>query len=241
MDAFSDGLRKELSGKAAQLLGAADRAAAACDQATRLSAEAVRDLGAPPVSGEGDALQRLATEAAARQRALQRFLDEVDLYAPAELLMAERLLLRLAAPEGAATIDPAGPLAALGEQLLRDGRGSELLGVWVTRTAPLCRWTLIEPAAGEALRPDLHECRDGPAEGAKIGRLLVPGVLRPDGSVLARARVSLEGDSAEAAEWAKALRDPAPAPAAPGAASPGAAGSDELSVSDEDVEAVEDL
>lgn len=236
VDAFSDGLRKELSGRATQLLGAADRAAAACDQATLLAAEAVRDLGAPPLGSEGDALRRLATEAAARQRALQRFLDEVDLYAPAELLMAERLLQRLASPgqEGSAPPDPAGPLSSLGEQLLRDGRGSELLGVWVARAAPLCRWTLIEPRAGDPLFPAQHEAKDAPAEGAIIARLLVPGVLRPDGSVLARARVSLEGDSAEAAEWAKALREPLPP-------QPAAAAPSEFAVSDEDVEQVEDL
>jgi hypothetical protein len=257
VDAFSDGLRKELSGRASQLLGAADRAAAACDHATRLAAEAVRDLGAPPLGSEGDALNRLAREAAARQRALQRFLDEVDLYAPAELLMAERLLLRLstAGPEGATDPDPAGPLSALGEQLLRDGRGSELLAVWVTHAAPLCRWKLIEPPVGEPLNPALHETKEGAAAGARIARLLVPGVLRPDGSVLVRARVSLDGDSAdaEAAELAKDLLDspqavPASAAASvPTSTSPSASASGlpsataSLEMSDEDVEEVEEL
>jgi trimeric autotransporter adhesin len=232
VDAFSDGLRKELSGRAAQLLGAADRGAFLCDEATRLAAEAVRDLGAPPLGSEGDALHRLATQAAARQRALQRFLDEVDLYAPAELLMAERLLARLApaAQEGTLDLDPAGPLSALGEQLLRHGRGSELLAVWVARAAPLCRWTLIEPRVGDPLRLALHEAKDGGAEGALIARPLLPGVLRPDGSVLVRARVSLENDSAEAAEWAKALRDPPPAASA--SASDSASASSPASASD---------
>jgi len=143
------------------------------------------------------------------------------------------------------------------------------MGTMPPATAPLCRWTLIEPRVGDPLRLALHEAKDGGAEGALIARPLLPGVLRPDGSVLVRARVSLENDSAEAAEWAKALRDPPPAASAsasdsasasspasasdstsasstsPASASASASASAtpsaEIAVSDDDVEVLEDL
>jgi hypothetical protein len=196
IDSFAEGLRAELRGRATQLLGASDRAVLACDKAAQLAVEAEQQLGAPAGGEEDRELRRLAAEAATRQTSLQLFLAEVDLYAAAELAIADRLLERLGAnppAPGQLSPDPAGPLSALGESLLRKGPFGQLLGAWVESAAPLCGWTLIEPRRGDELRPDLHEVEDdGGRRGAPIGRVLVPGVRRGDGSILSRARVALE-------------------------------------------------
>jgi hypothetical protein len=230
IDSFAEGLRSELRGRATQLLGAADRALLACDQAARLAAEAEQQLGAPAGGDEDRELRRLAAEAAARQTSLQLFLAEVDLYAASELAIADRLLERLAAnppAPGQLSPDPAGPLSALGESLLRKGPFTQLLAAWVESAAPLCGWTLIEPRRGDEVRPDLHEVEaDGGRRGAPIGRSLVPGVRRQDGSIVARARVALE--DVGAAPEAQGLSAAPPSPA-------------EFVVSDSEVEEAHDL
>ena len=230
IDSFAEGLRTELRGRATQLLGAADRAVLACDKAARLAAEAEQQLGAPAGGDEDRELRRLAADAATRQTSLQLFLAEVDLYAASELAIADRLLERLGAnppAPGELSPDPAGPLSALGESLLRKGPFAQLLAAWVESAAPLCGWTLIEPRRGDEVRPDLHEVEaDGGRRGAPIGRVLVPGVRRRDGSIVARARVALE-DAGVAPEVEK-LRAELPSPA-------------EFVVSDSEVEEVHDL
>jgi hypothetical protein len=230
IDSFAEGLRAELRGRATQLLGTSDRAVLACDQAARLAADAEQHLGAPAGGEEDRELRRLAAEAATRQTSLQLFLAEVDLYAAAELAIADRLLERLGAnppAPGQLSPDPAGPLSALGESLLRKGPFAELLGAWVQSAAPLCGWTLIEARRGDEVRPDLHEVEsDGGRRGAPIGRVLVPGVRRRDGSILARARVALE--DAGVAPEVTGLRAELPVPAA-------------FVVSDSEVEEMHDL
>jgi hypothetical protein len=230
IDSFAEGLRSELRARATQLLGAADRALLACDKAARLAAEAEQQLGAPAGGDEDRELRRLAGEAATRQTSLQLFLAEVDLYAASELAIADRLLDRLGAnppAPGQLSPDPAGPLSALGESLLRKGPFTELLAAWLESAAPLCGWTLIQPRRGDEVRPDLHEVEaDGGRRGAPIGRVLVPGVRRQDGSIVARARVALEdvGASPEA-------QGPSAAPTSPA----------DFVVSDNDVEEMHDL
>jgi hypothetical protein len=230
IDSFAEGLRSELRGRATQLLGAADRALLACDKAARLAAEAEQQLGAPAGGDEDRELRRLAAEAATRQTSLQLFLAEVDLYAASELAIADRLLERLGAnppAPGQLSPDPAGPLSALGESLLRKGPFTALLAAWVEGAAPLCGWTLIQPRRGDEVRPDLHEVEaDGGRRGAPIGRVLVPGVRRQDGSIAARARVALE--DVGAAPEVQGLSAAPPSPA-------------EFAVSDNEVEEVHDL
>jgi hypothetical protein len=91
----------------------------------------------------------------------------------------------------------------------------------------LCGWTLIQPRRGDEVRPDLHEVEaDGGRRGAPIGRVLVPGVRRQDGSIAARARVALE--DVGAAPEVQGLSAAPPSPA-------------EFAVSDNEVEEVHDL
>lgn len=197
IEAFADGLRVELRERVASQRSQAEQAAARCDKAAALAVEAERALRAPQ-EGISDQLRATSAQVAAREQALQRVYAEVDLYAAADLPLAERLVARLL--EGPAVPDPAGPLERQAQSMVRAARGENAeLRAWLVRGAALCGWELIDPPAGEPLSPQLHVAVD--SGGDRVARVAAPGVRRKDGSVLCRARVEVspEARAAEAA------------------------------------------
>ena len=180
VEAFAEGLRSELRGRAVALTEAADKRSTLLDKAGLLALEAEQSLGG--AAGVAEELQQQAQGAAARAQGLRRVADEADLYAPGELSVAGALLDRL----GAAG-DDVGPsrLRALAEPLF--SRSAEpAVAAWLARAAPLCRWSLIAPSPGAPADAALHEI-DGDEQ--MVSRLLAPGLLAADGTVLRRARV----------------------------------------------------
>ncbi|HKC60612.1 MAG TPA: hypothetical protein VKB92_11045 [Myxococcales bacterium] len=197
IEAFADGMRVELRERVASQRSQAEQAAARCDKAAALAMEAERALRAPQ-EGISDQLRATSAQVAAREQALQRVYAEVDLYAAADLPLAERLVVRLL--EGPAVPDPAGPLERQAQSMVRAARGENAeLRAWLVRAAALCGWELIDPPAGEPLSPQLHVAVD--SGGDRVARVAAPGVQRKDGSVLCRARVEVspEARAAEAA------------------------------------------
>src|SRR5258708_5217676 len=85
IDAFAEGLRAELRGRATQLLGESDRAVLACDKAARLAVEAEQQLGAPAGGEEDRELRRLAAQAAPRPNPPQPLPAHVGPYAAARV------------------------------------------------------------------------------------------------------------------------------------------------------------
>ena len=181
VEAFADGLRAELKSRAEGLAAAAEKTSTALDRAEILAADAERTLGA--ASGAAEALRLKAQEAGARARGLRRVAEEVDLYAPGELSVAGALLDRLGdVPDQGAAL---GLLRAQAEALLVRSAAPEV-SAWLERAAPVCGWTLIAPAPGEAVDPALHEA-DGSAPA--VTALLSVGARGPGGEMLRRARV----------------------------------------------------
>ena len=188
VEAFAEGLRDELRVRVKEQLDASARTSAVCDRAAALAAEAEQSLGAPR-NGTAQRMRTMSALAAARQQALRRVQEEVDLYQPPDLLVAAQLVSRL--EEKPSEPEPTAPLQALAEQLVRSAQGTDLplRSEWLARTSTLCNWTLIEPAGGQSYDPELHDAVS--AGGEQIAALAAPGLRRHDGSVLARARVLL--------------------------------------------------
>ena len=189
VDAFAEGLRDELRVRITEQLGTARRSTEICDRAAALSAEAEQSLGAPR-DGTSQKLRATASATAARQNALERVAEEVDLYQTADLPVAAQLVSRLEdGPAQLDTPDPAKPLQTQAEALVRAARGpgAEERASWLKRAAALCGWTLIDPVTGEVVRDELMQVLD--TGGNHIVSVASPGLRAHDGSVLVRARV----------------------------------------------------
>jgi hypothetical protein len=193
VDAFAEGLRGELRGRTNAALERGKKDSQAADKAAALAAEAAL-LGAPP-DGTAERLRETAAEGAARLTGLRRLLDELDLYAAAELPMADRLLVRL---EDAGTmVDPAAALEPLAQAVVRGTGGSDSRErtAWLERAAALNGWQLLAPKAGEPFDEGLHKSVAG--SGPQIEGVVCPGLRRADGSPLVRARVRTRPGAAE--------------------------------------------
>jgi hypothetical protein len=199
IDPFAEGFRAELRDRLAAHRKHAQETAARCDKAAALSVEAERALRAPQ-EGLSKHLLKLSADAAARVQALERVLAEIDLYAAADLPLAERLVARLV--EGPVAPDATGPLERQAQALIRAARTvNPELRAWLTRAAALCAWELIDPAPGEPLSQKAHVAVD--SGGDRVARVAAPGVRRKDGRILCRARVQVSAE-ARAAEVATA-------------------------------------
>lgn len=195
IDAYAEGLRKELVALATAALARACSDADRSDKAATLAVEAER-LGAP-ADGTAQRLRDAATHAAARQDALDRLAREIDFYQAADLPLAERLLKKL--DDGPHPPDPAPSLEPVAQAVARaakegDGEGRR---DWVKRCMALCGWQLLDPSPGDPVNPDWHHALEG--GGATVRRVVSPGLKRADGSALVRARVHLEAAEPEPA------------------------------------------
>jgi hypothetical protein len=191
VDAFAEGLRKELHASISTELEKAVTTTFRLDHAAGLALEAERTVGEAAVP-HSDALRAASAEATAREEGLRRLQEEVDLYTGGDLPLAERLLSRF---DGQKPLDPAAPLEALAKALAAAPGPEEDLSKWLARAAPLCGWTLIEPSANDPVDGE-HEARE---PGEVVQRVLVPGVKRSDGSLLLPARILAAARGAEGA------------------------------------------
>lgn len=188
VEAYAEGLRNELRARAQASLQRARSDAERCDKAAALAAEAEM-LGAPR-DGTAQRLREASAQSGARESALQRIAEEIDLYEPADLPVAQQLLSRL--EDGPAAPDPAPSLEPVAQAVVRGARGGDCRPrtAWLKRGAALCGWQLVEPARGEAVSPEWHQAVD--AGGSTVVRLACPGLKRADGSGLVRARVHVD-------------------------------------------------
>src|SRR5207253_10964187 len=104
VEAYAEGLRHELRATAAAAFSRARTDTERCDKAAALAAEA--ELLGAPADGTAQRLRDASALAAARETALQRLSEEMDLYGAADLPMAAQLLRKL--EEGPVAPDP-GP------------------------------------------------------------------------------------------------------------------------------------
>ena len=183
VDAYADGLRRELHEKVSAVLEASEKATHLLDYAAGLALDAEKTLGEAAVA-RSDELRSASAQAMAREEGLRRMQEEVDLYSGADLPIAERLLSRF--QEGKA-FDPKPALESLAQALAAAPTPEEELTGWLSRAATLCGWTLIEPKANEPVSAGIHDAREA---GEVVQRVLVPGVKRGDGSVIVRARIA---------------------------------------------------
>jgi hypothetical protein len=196
VDAYADGLRKELHASISTELEKAVVATSRLDHAAGLALEAERTLGEAAVQ-HSDALRAASAEATAREEGLRRLQEEVDLYSGGDIPLAERLVSRFR--DGQKPLEPAGPLEALAKALALAAGPDEDLSKWLQRAAPLCGWTFLEPSANDPVDAELHEPREPGEPGEIVQRVLVPGVKRSDGSLLLRARIVAAARGAESA------------------------------------------
>jgi len=183
VDAYADGLRREMYQKISALLEQSVKTTHVLDHAAGLALDAEKTLGetAAPTSDE---LRSASAQAMAREEGLRRMQEEVDLYSGADLPIAERLLSRF---EDGKPFDPKPALETLARALAASAGLEQEVSGWLSRAATLCGWTLVEPKENDAIDAAVHDVR---APGSVVGRPLVPGVKRQDGSVLVKARVA---------------------------------------------------
>jgi hypothetical protein len=189
VDAYAAGLRTELMARGEAAVARGRKESERADKAAALAAEATQ-LGAPR-DGTAERLWEISAQGGARLSALQRLLDEIDLYAPADLPIAQQLMTRLEdvppAPEVAVSLEPVAQAvvrAALGAD-------AEERTAWLTRTGALCGWQLVAPEPGSAFDAEWQQAVDG--GGPKLAAVACPGLRRMDGSGLVRARVTTAG------------------------------------------------
>jgi len=222
VEAYAEGMRTELlaRGKAAVVRGR--RESERPDKAAALAAEAAQ-LGAPR-DGTAGRLWEISAQGGARLSALQRLLDETDLYPPADLPIAQQLMTRLedvpAAPDVTVSLEP------VAQAVVRAALGTygEERTAWLNRAAALCGWQLVTPEPGAAFDAEWQQAVDG--GGSKLASVACPGLRRMDGSGIVRARVMtftpsepveepMAGPLAEPAQASLDLGLPPAPPAAP--------------------------
>ena len=190
VDAYADGLRRELYEKVTAALEGSAKATHLLDYAAGLALDAEKTLGDSAIA-RSDELRSASAQAMAREEGLRRLQEEVDLYSGADLPIAERLLSRFQTVE---PFDPKPALESLAQALAGAAMPEDELSAWVSRAATLCGWTLIEPNVNEPVNVEIHDVRE---PGEVVRRMLVPGVKRGDGSVLVRARIAAGGERKE--------------------------------------------
>jgi hypothetical protein len=217
VEAYAEGLRNELRARAQTSLQRARSDSERCDKAAALAAEA--ELLGAPGDGTAERLRDASGLAGARESALQRIADEIDLYEPADLPVAQQLLSRL--EDGPAPPDPAPSLEPVAQAVVRAAKGGDCRPrtAWLKRGAVLCGWLLVEPPRGSAVEPEWHQAVD--SGGSMVVRLACPGLKRADGSGLVRARVQVDpavASQPEEPEEPKAVPEPLepPPPSPPG-------------------------
>jgi hypothetical protein len=183
VDAYADGLRRELHEKVSAVLDESVKATHLLDYAAGLALDAEKTLGEGAVASS-DELRSASSQAMTREEGLRRLQEEVDLYSGADLPIAERLLSRF---QDGKQFDPKPALETLAQALAAAAAPEEELSAWLSRAATLCGWTLIEPKAGEPIDGTVHDARE---PGEVVGRALVPGAKRADGALIVRARVA---------------------------------------------------
>jgi hypothetical protein len=196
VDAYADGLRGELRAKASAAAAQARTDVERCDRASALAAEA--ELLGSPRDGTSQRLREASALAAARRSSLERLAGELEFYAAGELPLSAQLLARLA--ESPAAPDPAPSLEPVAQALVRAAKGSDCKPrtAWLRRAAALCGWELVEPQRGDPARADL--CKPVDEGGDVVVRLASPGLRRPDGATVVRARVQVDPAAASAPE-----------------------------------------
>ena len=248
VDAFADGLRKELRERAAAALLRARPEMERSEKIAALAAEA--ELLGAPNDGTADRLRDADGLVAARETALEKLVEEIEFYAPADLPVAEKLLARL--EDGPSAPDAPSALEPVAQALVRAAKGKDCTSrtAWLKRAAALCGWQLVEPSPGEPLQEEWHVAID--SGGAQIVRIASPGLKRADGSKLVEARVLV--DPAAISMEIEAEEAAAPAPEAELRADPpterislalaaevAAAVESHFEITDEDVEESHDL
>jgi hypothetical protein len=183
VDAYADGLRRELHHKISAILDESVRATHSLDYAAGLALDAEKTLGEAAVASS-DELRSASAQAMTREEGLRRMQEEVDLYSGADLPIAERLLSRF--QEGQ-QVDPKPALESLAQALAASATAEEELSAWLSRAATLCGWTLIEPKADDPVDAAVHDVRE---PGPVVARALVPGVKRADGAIIVKARIA---------------------------------------------------
>ncbi len=211
VEAYAEGLRAELTARAAAASARARTDVERCDRASALTADAEM-LGVRP-DGTSQRLREASAQAAARQTALERLAEEIEFYAGADLPVAAQLLGRL---EDTSVPDPAPSLEPIAQALVGAANGKDLEQrlAWVQRAAALAAWQVVAPKPGDPLDAGSHQAID--SGGTAVVALACPGMKRADGSVIAQARVLVApGAVAEpAAKEAAPAGPPAPEPTA---------------------------
>jgi hypothetical protein len=212
VEAYAEGLRGELTARAAAASARARTDVERCDRASALIADA--EMLGVPADGTSQRLRESSAQAAARQTALERLAEEIEFYAGADLPVAGQLLGRL---EDTSVPDPAPSLEPVAEALVRGASGpDEQRSNWVLRAVALAAWQLVSPNPGDALDPESHQALD--SGGSAVLKVACPGVKRADGSVIARARVLVAPAAAPEPGASPPANAPAPSPdAAPSA------------------------
>jgi hypothetical protein len=146
VEAFAEGLRAELKTRATGAIDRGRKDLERVDKAAALAADA--ELLGAPRDGVSTTLRERSAQAAARISGLERLLDELDWYAPADLPMAHQLLARLertdVVPDLPSTLEPVA-------QAVTHVPDSEDRTGWLNRAATLCGW---DPTSLEAPSPD---------------------------------------------------------------------------------------
>jgi hypothetical protein len=185
VEAYAEGLRAELRVRAEAGVERGQKQQDLCDKAAALAAEA--ELLGAPADGTAQRLQELSAQGASRLSALQRLLEEIDLYATAELPVAQQLLERL--EDGEAMPDPAAALEPLARSLRAAGPGAD---EWLSRAAAVCRW----PAGALGGEPD--------RESAVGGALLAASLSEVESAAEAESQQRSDEAAAEGAQPAPA-------------------------------------
>jgi hypothetical protein len=148
VEAFAEGLRAELKARATAAIDRGRKDLERVDKAAALAAEA--ELLGAPRDGVATTLRERSAQAAARISGLERLLDELDWYAPADLPMAHQLLARLertdVLPDLPATLEPV-------TQAVTRVADSEDRAAWLSRAAALCGWDPASLQAAPAAGP----------------------------------------------------------------------------------------
>ena len=183
IEAYADGLRMDLRGRAAADAAKARAEMERGDKAAALAADA--ELLGAPQDGTAQRLRDSAAQAAARQSGLTRLAEEIEFYGSGDLPVAAQLLAKL---EDSRSSDPAPILEVIAQAVAnaakpgdRDGRAS-----WLQRAAALFAWQLVEPQPGESLDSGFEVLDSG---GTSVAAVVCPGVKRADGAVIVRPRV----------------------------------------------------
>jgi len=218
VEAYAEGLRAELRVRAEAGVERGQKQQDLCDKAAALAAEA--ELLGAPADGTAPRLRDLSAQGAARLSALQRFLEEIDLYATAELPVAKQLLERL--EDGESMPDPTASLEPIARALRAGGGDAD---DWLSRAAAVCRWPADalggepahESALGAASSAAAASEVEMAAEAEAQGLTPVPAgkdseeARQPDGAQASRAEDEDDVESVLGAfDAARAIPLPAP-------------------------------